>query len=90
MNNAKRARLKTVKLRLGLLQKDLESVKDEVETEYDDEQSIYDNFPENLQSSERYEICENACSNLQDAIDSLNEATEQIESAISSLEDAAE
>ena len=38
-------------------------------------------MPENLQNSERYEIAEEACDNLDSAISSLEEALDYIESA---------
>lgn len=61
----------------------LEELKSSIEELQQEEEEYRDNMPENLQSSERYEIADNACSNLYDAVDSL-------ENAISSIEAAAE
>ena len=63
----------------------------------DDEQSYYDNIPENLQSSQRAEDSESAIDNLDEALGLLNELynmdefdkdSELIEQAINKIEDA--
>lgn len=46
-----------------------------------DEEEYRDNMPENLQSSERYEQAEAACDAMQEALDQLEEAITNIESA---------
>ena len=48
----------------------------------DEEEDAFDNIPENLQGSERYEKTE-------DAIDCLNDASENIDAAIEKLNEAA-
>ncbi len=48
----------------------------------DAEQDCLDNCPENLQGSERYERMESAVDQLNDALESLDEAKEHIQSAI--------
>ena len=48
----------------------------------DGEEDALDNVPENLQGSERYEKIENA-------LDCLNEASENIDAAIEKLNEAA-
>lgn len=47
----------------------------------DEEQDCFDNMPENLESSERYEKMESAISNLYDAIEDIDSAKENIEGA---------
>lgn len=49
----------------------------------DKEEDCADNYPENLQGSERYEQMENAVDNLNEAIDKLEEAKEAIVAAMS-------
>lgn len=49
---------------------------------YDEEQDVLDNVPENLQSSERYEKIENACSALENAQENIEAAIEQLNDAI--------
>ena len=62
----------------------LESIKDnELYELYNEEEEYKDNIPENLRSSERYDVAEAAC-------DSLDEAISSIEDAISSIEEAIE
>lgn len=75
MNNKKRSVLE----RAVLL---LEKVSEYVSQVEDDEQNALDNIPENLQSSERYEKIEDAVSNLENAINGIDEVKENIELAM--------
>lgn len=59
----------------------LEKLKCSLEELQNEEEEYRDNIPENLQSSERYETADNACSNLYDAVDSLDNAICSIEAA---------
>lgn len=74
MNNQRRKTLEEIHNKIADLRDLLEEVKDE-------EECYRDNMPENLQSSARYEIAENACDNMDSAISSLEEALDYIESA---------
>lgn len=53
-----------------------------VDAVYDKEQGCLDNYPENLQESERFEKMECAVDNLSDALDKLDDVREHIELAI--------
>ena len=59
----------------------LAELKDLLEEVMSEEEDYKDNMPENLQNSERYEIAENACDNMDSAISSLEEALDYIEEA---------
>lgn len=59
-----------------------ESLKCELETLMEEEEEYRDNMPENLQGSERYDMADEAVSNLEDAISSLEDVTSSIEAAI--------
>lgn len=74
MNKQRRARLSEAHSLLGRAASIVERAKDE-------EQDSFDNLPENLQSSERGEIMEEAIDELQTAIDSINDAMEHIDCA---------
>lgn len=74
MNKIRRKTLNELYDKLAELKELLEEVKCE-------EEDYRDNMPENLQNSERYEIAENACDNMDSAISSLEEALDYIESA---------
>lgn len=76
MNNARRKKLRTLADQLGDIMTELEMLKEEEET------YIY-NIPENLQGSEKYEASEFA-------IDSLEEACDDLDEAINSIEEACE
>lgn len=53
-----------------------------VESVCDKEEDCMDNYPENLQSTERFENMEVAVDNLNDALEKLDDAKGHIESAI--------
>lgn len=74
MNKQRRTRLSEAHSLLGRAVSIVERAKDE-------EQDSFDNLPENLQSSERGEIMEEAIDELQTAIDSINDAMEHIDCA---------
>lgn len=60
----------------------LEILRMQLETLLAEEEDYRDNFPENLQSSERYERTEAICENLSDAVDEMEQAASDIEDAI--------
>ena len=65
MNNQRRIRLRESSSLLSKALRIINAVKDE-------EQDALDNFPENLQNSERYTAMEDAIDNLDDAIENIN------------------
>lgn len=74
MNKARRKELNEVI-------KKIEDAKELLENIMCDEEEYRDNMPENLQSSEKYERADEACYSMQEAIDQLEEAITNIESA---------
>lgn len=75
MNNQRRIRLRESSSLLSKALRIINAVKDE-------EQDALDNFPENLQNSERYTAMEDAIDNLDDAIESIEQASESINNII--------
>lgn len=75
MNNARRDMLR------GALRK-LADVQSTVGAACEKEEDCLDNYPENLQGSERYEQAETAVDCLNDALEKLDEAKECIQSVI--------
>ena len=75
MNQNRRQRLAKVIDLLHGAEADLDSIKDV-------EQDCIDAMPENLQSSDRYSSMESAVDCLEDAIESVQQATEYINDAI--------
>lgn len=78
MNNDRRKELRNLanKLKSNTNQNDLEfiaSIKNELESILCEEESYMDNIPENLQGGYRYQMAEDACDNIESAIDALNE-----------------
>lgn len=53
-----------------------------IEAVCDKEQDCMDNYPENFQSTERFEQMESAVDNLNDALEKIDDIKEHIESAI--------
>ena len=76
MNNARRKQIRCVADTLSNALSLLEDIKSE-------EEDSLNNIPENMQSSERYRISENA-------VDALDEAVSSIEEALSSLDSSIE
>lgn len=74
MNNARRKQLDKIISKIEVTKNDLESV-------LADEEEYRDNMPENLQSSERYERAESAVSELESAIDCIDDVISSIEAA---------
>ncbi len=74
MNKARRKALSAIIDKLEELKCDLEVLQSE-------EEEYRDNMPENLQNSERYEVADNACSNMEDAVSYLEDAISSIEAA---------
>lgn len=75
MDDRRRSRLREA---IGMLS----NVTTAVESVCDREQDCMDNYPENLQNTERFERMEDAVDNLNDALEKLEEAKEHIEAAI--------
>ena len=60
----------------------VESIKEEIEACLGDEEEYRDNIPENLQGSAKHEAADQACYNLQEAVDDLEYVLENITGAI--------
>ena len=54
----------------------------------DEEMEYFENIPENLQSSERYERAETSSSALEEAYDTLYDLISQLEDVTSSIQEA--
>lgn len=72
MNNARREKLKKVLVMLS----EASNVIDQI---YDQEQECMENFPENLQSTDRYDNIEYAVDCLAEAAEKISEAEECIQ-----------
>jgi len=57
----------------------LDNAYDRIESIYSDEENYMENMPENLQCGYRYEKAEEACVNLENAMDSVDEAKENVD-----------
>ena len=76
MNKARRKELYALIKELEKIdnQVDLQEYIDTLEAIKSDEEMYYDNAPENLQNSLRYEMSQEAIDSMEDAIDYLNDA----------------
>ena len=72
------------------IQGELEDIKSDLECLYYEEEAYMDNIPENLQNSSRYEAAEDACDNLESAVDSIDDAisSDDFEDIVDAIEDA--
>ena len=75
MNNIRRKALDKLVSRIQDIRDELESIKYE-------EEECYENIPEGLKESERAEASQEAASSMECAIDYLDSALDEIESAI--------
>lgn len=75
MNKERRKSLREIQSKLESLGQDLEDLKEE-------EEEYRDNMPENLQESERYQRADEVCDLLQEALESMDNAYQQIEEAV--------
>ena len=73
MNKQRKSEIKTQIVRLNSLICDVQKI-------LDDENDYYDNIPENLQTSLRADMSEEAIEQLTEAIDNLNEALDCMKS----------
>lgn len=74
MNIARRKNLQSILARLEELKESLSALRDE-------EEEYRDSIPENLQGSSRYEAAEEACDNLNYAVDDLESVIDYIRTA---------
>lgn len=74
MNKERRKSLREIQSKLERLGQDLEALKEE-------EEEYRDNMPENLQESDRYQRADEVCDLLQEALENLDNAYQQIEEA---------
>jgi hypothetical protein len=74
MNNLRRKEISTLISKVEEIQSTLETVRDE-EAEY------FENIPENLNGSSRYEASQSALSSLEDAVSSLEDVHNNLEEA---------
>lgn len=88
MNKARRKQIEKIIARLEDLKSSLESIHEDVEGVQSDEQEAFDNIPENLQESERYETAEAAVDALDSAEGGFEEVTDCIDSIIDYLNEA--
>lgn len=75
MNNARRKKIEKLQL-------ELDAIRDNLSEIVDEEQECFDNIPENLCGSERYEVAEQALDNLSSAMGSIEEAIDYLVEAM--------
>lgn len=88
MNKFRRKAVNEVMKKIEELQSEMDEVLEGIEVLRDEEQEYLDNIPENLQGSERYELAEAAVDALTSAYDTFEEAKDQLDDVISSLEES--
>jgi len=73
---------KTTRIKLREVNEKLDRVLSVIEAALDRELECMGNFPENLQGTERYEKMEDAADNLENAVESINEAKKYLENVM--------
>ena len=80
MNNTRRKRINELKTQINFVNSTLKEISKKLSSILSEEQDAFDNMPEGLQSSYRG-MC------YEDAIDSMEEASEKLDEAIELLND---
>mgnify|MGYP002703753094 FL=1 len=78
MNKQRRKQISEVISRVETVQAELESLLDDVQGIMDEETEYRDNIPENMQGGDRYEMADNACSELEAAHETLDNAKDSL------------
>ena len=86
MNKQRRKQIADVIKQVEAVQAELESLLDDVQGIMDEETEYRDNIPENMQGGDRYEMADNACSELEAAHETLGNAKDSLEEVVSSLD----
>ena len=74
MNKSRRKQIAEVLEALNILRDTVEAIQNE-------ENEAFENMPESLEGTDRYDMAEEAVSNLDDALSSLEDAIDSLESA---------
>lgn len=90
MNKARRKELQKAVDKLESLSELFYDVKDIVETCKNEEEEYRDSIPENLQGSDKYAMADEACDQLDQSYEYLEEIEEKINDIVSSIENAME
>jgi F0F1-type ATP synthase membrane subunit b/b' len=85
MNAERRKAIKEVQNKIRLVLAEAHLLKEDVTALLEEEQEYFDNIPENLQNSARYENSEEVISCIEDAIVSLEEAENSLEETLEGL-----
>ena len=88
MNALRRKQLQAILEQIENLKSEIDSVSSDLETLKDEEMKYFENIPENLQTSERYERAETSSFALEEAYDNLYDMISQLEEVASSIEES--
>ena len=75
----------------NIISDSLEDIYNDVDCILSDETSYMENIPENLQGGSKYEAAEEACDNLQEAVDYIeaaNDSLDNVESLVKYIDEA--
>lgn len=90
MNKARRKELHALKEKIEAIQSDIYDIIVDLCNQANEEQDYIDNMPENLQESEHMSKAESAIEYLDEAKDALENITDELNDAASSIEMACE
>lgn len=86
LNNTRRRQIRMAIKELQKDKPDIDMVRSILEDVLSEEEDARDNIPESLQESDRYQVCEESCDLLEQAIDDLgNEENTNIEDVLDTL-----
>ena len=90
MNNTRRKAIDALRGKIEEIKSQIETMGEDCSTIKGEEEDYYDAMPESLQGSDKGQAAENAKDKLEEACTAITEAVEQLEAAVSALEEAKE
>lgn len=85
MNNSRREEINDIISKLEIIRDDLEEIGYDIDSLLTEEQDDFDNIPDNLELSERYENAQDALDNLTEANDTMEDINDQIKDQINNV-----
>ena len=88
MNKQRRAEATSIREEVEAIKNSLIELKERLEAVLEEEQEAYDNIPDNLQFTERYEKAGEAVWALEEAVDAFDNATSELDTVLNNIENA--
>lgn len=88
MNPSRRLQIKNIISEIDEVKSVLAEIKETILNIKSDEEEYRDSMPENLQNSDRYYKADEACDNIENAINNIDDIGDELDVVLDSLRDA--